>query len=914
MALPRLTIESIALLVTLMLGYAPIACYATPQPTYALVPSMGGSVPNLAQSPPGVSYSDVTAQQVSGTVRLLVILAAFVDVPPSRSPSEIQQDYFGSSHSVAAYYHNVSYGKLTIEGDVTSWYVLPHAEAAYGQDCAAIDDPSCNGQDASWQIAQDVVSSVKAVNLNNYDYFVFVHSGNGEESSGNKTDVWSVAYLGEATVIAGSGGNGRTLTKFDIVPETEAAGSVPLGVYCHELGLLFGLPDMYDTRTGKSTTGRWELMDEGLWNGNPPGSTPAELSSWSRIRLGWLSPGNVITCDESAAELAVISPLERMPGNDTITTGIIMVSNHDFYLFEDRQSLGDDAALPDHGIVGYHINDNEFTFSTVENSANRSAFHLGDLATINQVRAKVVAAYSDGSFLVGFGTLSDTPTEAGSALTINVTPKLSVNIVVNNQTWTTDPTSGQVTIPVPYANVTYNLRLPQNVDVQPGVRAEFQAWSDGTNTSSRIIRAASNVTLTATYKRQFLITVASQHGTPSGSGWHDESSQVQVSVQSPVNGTIGTRYMFSGWTGDYNGTDDPTTFQATQPMNITASWRTQFYLAGDANGHGTVNGTGWYDDGARVKFEVTSPAYADKYERYVFTSWNGLKVQEPVVELVMNHPYSVKAQWKRQLLVNITTIGSDGLPMQGSNLSVDLEAPNGSNIQNIFQGQVWMDEGVWTARRVLWMNVDVSPINRTFEPSKYGVWTIRPRVFSLAVVVSTRLLRRGVQGAVVSVQLPDGESHSALTNQIGYVLLTNLPASQYTINIVRGATTISSASIYLSEDTSLEVKVADPVEDILAMAFVILGIVSLAIIALPTVLSRIRRGRNQRIPLSSIGLEDRVYYYVMHHKGVISQSIAARDLGISPDILMSVINQLRMTKASSDGSKNAQQRCTREVG
>lgn len=898
MALPRLTLRAVTLFAVLILSFAPTAARAAPHTRIVLAPSISGYEPS-GDSAPDLTVGNVTSQQVSGTVHLLVVLAAFSDVSPTRTPAQIQQDYFGASHSVAAYYHNVSYGKLTIVGDVTDWHTLPYPESTYGTDCTAIDDTACDGQDASWQIAQDIIPSIKTVNLNNYNYFVFVHSGNGEESSGNKTNVWSVAYL-NGVYVRVAGDNGRTLTKFDVVPETEARGSVPLGVYTHEFGHLLSLPDMYDTHTGKSTTGRWELMDAGLWNGEPPGSVPAELSSWSRLRLGWLSPSNVVTFDEGAAQLTTISPLERPPDNNTITSVIINIGDHELYLFEDRQSIGNDAALPDHGIVGYHINEVQYQFSTVEGPARRSAFHLGDLATMNPVRAKVVAAYQNGSYLVGFGTLSETPTEQGSALTISVTPRISVNVVVNNQSWTTDPMSGQVTVVEPYSNSTFDIYVPTTVNLQTGARAQFQAWADGTSTNTRIIQATSNITLTVAYKRQFLVSVASQYSSPNGSGWYDENSKVTVSVESPINGTIGTRYVFDNWTGDYPSTSDPVSFQAIQPVNMTASWKTQYFLNVDADGHGIANGTGWYDDGARVSFGVTSPYNIDQYERYVFVSWSGTNAIGPSVQLVMNQPYSVKAQWKRQLFVNITATGSDGLPMQGNDLNMELDAPNGTTLSSLSPGAVWMDEGVWTVRRVLWLSVDVTPADAMFKPSKYADWVIRPRVFGLVVLVSTMLMRRGVQGAIVSLQLPNGSPYSAATNQTGYVVLVNLPASDYTVNVARDANIVSRNSFYLTEDTTLQVRVFDPIEDVLVIVFVILGVVAMWLIAKPATRSKLRpRKWKNDSPRPGL-LENRVCDYILNHKGVISRTAAAKELGISTDTLMSVINGLKKTDSSSD--------------
>jgi M6 family metalloprotease-like protein len=463
----------------------------------------------------------------------------------------------------------MSYGKLTIVGKVFGWYMLPYREYTYGRDCVAVDDADCSGSDGSWQIAADIIAPAQAdVNFNDYDYFVFVHSGNGEESSGVRDDVWSVAYLSGVYVRT----NSKSLTKFDIVPETEARGSVPLGVYCHEFGHLLGLPDMYDTHSGKSRMGNWELMDKGLWNGHPAGSTPSELSSWSRIRLGWLSPSNIMTFQLDSAERQAIVPLETPPANNSITTVMIPIGENEYYLFENRQSIGNDAALPDHGLVGYHINEDQSDFSTIQTPAALAALHLGDLMSVSQVKAKVIAAFQTGVLLVGFGRASDEPTQPGSVLNLIVIPPLSVNVIVNNQTYTIDQTSGQVTIVSEFSNTTFQINLPPTVNIQTGVRERFQTWDDGFTNSTRTILVPANATLAASYRRQYLVSVSGQHSTPSGSGWYDENSQATISLPSPVDASTGTRYVFNTWLGDLTGRTNPARFRVTQPMNITAAW------------------------------------------------------------------------------------------------------------------------------------------------------------------------------------------------------------------------------------------------------------------------------------------------------------------------------------------------------
>ena len=89
------------------------------------------------------------------------------------------------------------------------------------------------------------------------------------------------------------------VTRSVVIPETEDQDDYrfgAVGVYCHEHGHFFGLPDLYNTLgTGGSVQGigNWGIMATGTWNAN--GCVPAEQDAWSRVFLGWVDPVDVLT-------------------------------------------------------------------------------------------------------------------------------------------------------------------------------------------------------------------------------------------------------------------------------------------------------------------------------------------------------------------------------------------------------------------------------------------------------------------------------------------------------------------------------------------------------------------------------------------------------------------------------------------
>jgi len=292
---------------------------------------------------------------VLGVIRVLVIAAAFPDVKPTLTIDEIRQEWFGT---VPAYYHEISYGKLTIQGDVYGWYKLPHPESYYGKDCKAINDADCSGTNQSWKIANDTVPlAEKDVSFSNYDYYVFMHSGAGQETSLMRNDIWSVTYL-DASVQASS----KTLFRFSIVPELETPPNVPNGVWCVEFAHDLGVPDLYNTTNGpnhgKLILGPWELMDKGSWNGDPPGSLPAHMTAWPKIQLGFIS-GPMLETASLGVSTILVDPTEIASNNvHAIKVPIADSQNStQYYLVEVRKQIGFDSALPSAGVLITFVNE-----------------------------------------------------------------------------------------------------------------------------------------------------------------------------------------------------------------------------------------------------------------------------------------------------------------------------------------------------------------------------------------------------------------------------------------------------------------------------------------------------------------------------------------------------------------------------
>jgi uncharacterized repeat protein (TIGR02543 family) len=104
----------------------------------------------------------------------------------------------------------------------------------------------------------------------------------------------------------------------------------------------------------------------------------------------------------------------------------------------------------------------------------------------------------------------------------------------------------------------------------------FTSWSGdftGTAASGSIVMSAPK-SITANWRTEFLLTINSAYGTPTGAGWYDEGESVTIAVE-PVQGFL-IRQIFDGWTGDLTSTVASTSVTMSAPKTITATWHTDY--------------------------------------------------------------------------------------------------------------------------------------------------------------------------------------------------------------------------------------------------------------------------------------------------------------------------------------------------
>jgi M6 family metalloprotease-like protein len=240
----------------------------------------------------------------------LVILAGFKDHLDAQgavlashrvgevSGSEYQRRMTTGTNSVSSYFSGVSRSQMSLSTHVTPWLALPKTEAEYGMDVSGNKDLGLETLvlDAL-AVASGNTNLSGMSQTSSYDWVTVIHSGRDQAratASTHSNRIWSTS--GNLTSSSNYFGGNVVVQRYVVASghgglDEKEAGD--LGVLCHEISHLLGLPDLYEYSEAGSAVGSWGLMGVGAWGvtGNAMAkSSAATLSAWSKIQLGWETP------------------------------------------------------------------------------------------------------------------------------------------------------------------------------------------------------------------------------------------------------------------------------------------------------------------------------------------------------------------------------------------------------------------------------------------------------------------------------------------------------------------------------------------------------------------------------------------------------------------------------------------------
>lgn len=233
--------------------------------TFTVAPLV--AMPSVAAASSGLA-ADSSTKCVCGPKQVAVLLFDFVDVKHTRTPDYYQKIV----KEMNASYYRQSYGKMwLVGGEVYGWYATDlHV-----------------GKVTTWNVNWDDARAlrdyalVKAGSLRIADRYLFVvYAGN----------VWAFVLWDNL--------------KVTVIGETRW----DLGGFMHEFGHQIGLPDLYSySHLDTYPVGNWDLMDNGT-----------DLSSWSRMKLGWIPPDSVLKTYSSRELTVFINSLDSVNGTRVI--------------------------------------------------------------------------------------------------------------------------------------------------------------------------------------------------------------------------------------------------------------------------------------------------------------------------------------------------------------------------------------------------------------------------------------------------------------------------------------------------------------------------------------------------------------------------------------------------------------------
>jgi PKD repeat protein len=246
--------------------------------------------------------------------------------------------------------------------------------------------------------------------------------------------------------------------------------------------------------------------------------------------------------------------------------------------------------------------------------------------------------------------------------------------------------------PLTYSNLPYTIWVDENSIILYSYEGTVTSTITGkrfillsvTGPSSPIT-VTNDLTITGNYKTQYYLEVSSAYGSPSPtSGWYDAGSSITASVNSPISGPTGTRYVCTGWTGTgsvpASGTGTSVAFTLNAPSSITWNWKTQYLLtvvtepaglspqptrnpSGEA---GPANGW-WYDASTSVTLTAQSVT------GYNFNYWDVDGASQgagiATITVVMNAPHTATAHYTQVVTYKLkieTTTGGTTNPAPGT--------------------------------------------------------------------------------------------------------------------------------------------------------------------------------------------------------------------------------------------------------
>ena len=308
--------------------------------------------PTRAMLSPAAAFAPATPKK--RVMHALALLVDFPDNKGSRPAKEFEKLLFHKANpdSMTNFYDKLSYGALNLTGEVIDYVRAPQPYKYYtaGESGTGTNYPQNTPgllNDALTIFCQnDNLTRFDADQDGFVDGIFLIHAGGGAEAESNKQKRKDMIWSHKWTLPQPFVNQGVKVFAYSTEPED---GRV--GVFSHEFGHVLGLPDLYDTTYRSHGIGDWCLMAGGSWGGG--GDRPARMSCWCLSKLSWIEPKKV-----SSKKSVKLDTLEAKR-TECYRLWKKGASGPEYFLAENRQASGLDAALPGSGLALWHIDEGQ---------------------------------------------------------------------------------------------------------------------------------------------------------------------------------------------------------------------------------------------------------------------------------------------------------------------------------------------------------------------------------------------------------------------------------------------------------------------------------------------------------------------------------------------------------------------------
>jgi len=315
----------------------------------------------------------------------LVIMVEFTDVKFTYSRNTFDDFFnktgysdYGMAGSVHDYFLEQSYGQFDLEFDVVGPVTLTNSASYYGYDSAT--KTSHNDRVAAMvnAVCKEVDSQVDYSQYdwdgNGYvDQVYVIYAGYGAAQGADHTiwpHEWNVrGGVSSAYRTAEGPAIGTYGISCELMGDGERSkGKIDgVGTSCHEFSHCLGLPDFYDTSDSGTNFGMgdWDLMCSGCYNGATNGYSPSGYTAYERWFAGWLTPTELNSgCVVTDMPAIQDEPVAYVLYNDAY--------RNEYYLLENYQQKGFDAAGEGHGMLVLHVDYSAqaWSYNTVNSEAD----------------------------------------------------------------------------------------------------------------------------------------------------------------------------------------------------------------------------------------------------------------------------------------------------------------------------------------------------------------------------------------------------------------------------------------------------------------------------------------------------------------------------------------------------------------